>query len=74
VTVPDLGPIEATYDLSERADRHLTTIRHRWVPAGNRAIGVETRHRLERDRLAALERLRLNLMSTSANEEEEVST
>jgi hypothetical protein len=74
VTVPDLGPIEATYDLSERADRHLTTIRHRWVPAGNRAIDVETRHRLERDRLAALERLRLNLMSTSANEEEEVST
>jgi uncharacterized protein DUF2652/polyketide cyclase/dehydrase/lipid transport protein len=74
VTVPDLGPIETTYDLSERADRHLTTIRHRWVPAGNRAIDVETRHRLERDRLAALERLRLNLVSTSTKAEEEVST
>jgi hypothetical protein len=74
VTVPDLGPIEATYDLSERTDRQATTIRHRWVPAGEQAIDVETRRRLARDRLAALERLRINLVSTSANEEEEVST
>ena len=75
VTVPDLGPIEATYDLSERIDRQATTIRHRWVPAGERAIDVETRRRLERERLAAFERLRLNLASTSANKEEkEVST
>ena len=69
VTVPDLGPIETTYDLSERADGQATTIRHRWVTAGNRAVDVETRRRLERDRLAALERLRLNLVSTSAREE-----
>ena len=75
VTVPDVGPIEATYDLSERSDRQATTIRHRWVPAGERAIDVETRRGLERERLAAFERLRLNLASTSANKEEkEVST
>ena len=74
VTVPDLGPIEATYDLSEGTDRQATTIRHRWVPAGVQPIDVETRRRLERDRLAALERLRRNLMSRSANEQEEVST
>ena len=74
VTVPDLGPIEVTYDLTEHADPDATTIRHRWVPGGARMVDVETRHRLERDRLAALERLRLNLASRSANEGEEVAT
>ena len=73
VTVPDLGPIASTYDLTENANADVTTIRHRWVPGGERAIDVATRRRLERDRLAAFERLRLNLVSTSANEQEEVS-
>jgi len=73
VTVPDLGPIEATYDLTEHAEPDGTMIRHRWVPGGARAVDVETRHRLGRDRLAALERLRRNLLSGSANQEEEVA-
>jgi hypothetical protein len=74
VTVPDLGPIEATYDLIEHADRRSTMVRHRWSPAGPRAIDIETRHRLERDRRAALERLIVNLASTSAIDEEEGPT
>ena len=73
VTVPDLGPIEATYDLTEHANRNATSIRHRWVPSGERAIDPETRRRLERDRLAAFERLRLSLASMSTNEEKEAS-
>ena len=74
VTVPDLGPIEATYDLTELAGAKATTIRHRWVPAGVQAVDVEKGRGLERDRHAALERLRLNFVSTSTNEPEEVST
>jgi hypothetical protein len=74
VTVPDFGPIESTYDLTENAEPGGTTIRHRWVTGGARAVDVETGHRFERDRLAALERLRLHLMSRSANEEGEVPT
>jgi hypothetical protein len=68
VTVPDLGPMEVTYDLSEGTDRETTTIRHRWVPAGEREVDSMTRDRLERDRQAALERLRLTLASTSASD------
>lgn len=61
VTVPELGPIEATYDLTERADPATTTVRHRWVPAGSVAFDNETRRRLAEERTAALERLRLSL-------------
>jgi hypothetical protein len=71
VTVPDLGPIEATYDLTEHADRGSTTIQHRWFPAGLRAVDVEIRRRLAWDHQAALERLRLSLASISATEEQE---
>lgn len=74
VTVPDLGPIEATYDLTEDADRRATTIQHGWFLAGARAVDVEIRRRLERDRQAALERLRLSLASMSAPESQEVRT
>lgn len=72
VTVPELGPIEATYELSEHPDRPGTTIRHRWVPAGERSIDVETRRQLESDRLAAFARLRRTLESTAAQKEVEV--
>ena len=68
VTVPDIGPIEATYELTERADRSSTTIRHRWSSAGLAVVDGRTRRRLAIDRQAALERLRLNL-STSPIEE-----
>ena len=74
VTVPDLGPVEATYDLSEATDREATTVRHRWVPAGEQTIDVESRRRLGRDRQAALDRLCRILVSTSVDEESEVST
>ena len=70
VTVPDLGSIEATYDLTDHADRRSTTIRHRWLPAGVPGFDVETRRRLASDRQAALERLRLNLASVSTVDEE----
>jgi hypothetical protein len=73
VAVPDLGPVEATYDLSERPEQGVTTIRHRWVPAGQGGIDAETRRQLERDRQAALERLRLNLAATTDREEGEVT-
>lgn len=63
VTVPALGPIEATYELSEDTDRQATTIRHRWVAGGEQAIDGDTRRRLAGDRRAALERLRRNLLS-----------
>lgn len=70
VTVPDLGPVEATYDLTEQATRETTTIRHRWILAGEVALDVETRRRLASDRNAALERLRLSLAQASAATEE----
>jgi hypothetical protein len=69
VTVPALGPIEATYDLTERPDRATTTIRHRWAPTGQ-VLDEATQRHLASDRSAALERLRLSLSSASAIKEE----
>jgi hypothetical protein len=69
VTVPALGPIEATYDLTERPDRATTTIRHRWAPTGQ-VLDDETQRRLASDRQAALERLRLSLSLASGTDEE----
>lgn len=70
VTVPDLGPIEATYDLTEQVDGASTTIRHRWAQAGQVALDAAARRRLAADRRSALERLRLSLSGTSATEQE----
>ena len=58
VTVPDLGPIEATYDLTEDSQRASTTIRHRWTAVGAREITGSARRRLARDREVAFERLK----------------
>jgi uncharacterized protein YndB with AHSA1/START domain len=61
VTVPEVGPIEATFDLAEASDRATTTLRHRWAFGGAGALDAATRRRLGAERRAALERLRLNL-------------
>lgn len=66
ITVPDLGPVEATYDLTGDNDRAATTtIRHRWTSIGAIAPDDQTRQRLAVDRQAALERLQLRLASAS---------
>ena len=52
---PDVGPVDATYDLQETEAG--TSLRLRWAAAGSATPDAATIARLQRDRRAALDRL-----------------
>jgi uncharacterized protein YndB with AHSA1/START domain len=62
LSVPEVGPVEATYDLA--VDGQHTTVRLRWAPTGTRA-NTRTLSRIRRDKRQALDRLAARLESVA---------
>ena len=55
LAVPDVGPVDATYDLAETEDG--TNVRYRWATSGPRSVDGTTLARIRSEKRAAMDRL-----------------